>query len=160
MKKSINDSKQIEEYKQASFPQELAENIGFIESIEDFPFLVSLTVETNQTFLSILQTYSECNTFLDLDEVYRYLKNYQLDDYWEEKVCIDLQNDLKKITASMIKEITKNEITVADFFSDGIRTLAFQQYQHIIQKIKALSSPNLMPYIALKKALAKLFPTP
>ncbi len=156
LKKSINYNKQIEDYKQLDFPQELAENICFIESIEDFPFLVTLTVETNQTFLSILQTYNECNTFLDLDEVYCYLKGSQLDDYWEEKVCIELQNDLKKITGSMIKEITKMEITVADFFTDNIRKQALQHYQHIVQKIKALSSPNLMPYIALKEALAKL----
>ena len=156
LKKSIVYNKQIEDYKQLGFPQALAENIFFIESIEDFPFLVTLTVETNQAFLSILQIYNECNTFLDLDEVYSYLKSSQLDDYWEEKVCIELQNDLKQITGSMIKEITKMEITVADFFSDNLRKLALQQYQHIVQKIKTLSSPNLMPYIALKEALVKL----
>ncbi|NOQ77481.1 MAG: NAD-glutamate dehydrogenase [Methylococcaceae bacterium] len=155
-KKTIYYREQMENYKHVGFPQELAENICFTESIENFPFLVTLTVDTNKAFLSTLQMFNECNKFLDLDEVYAYLKTSQLDDYWEEKVCIELQNDLKQIIASMIKEITHREMTVVDFFSDHVRKQDLQQYQTIVQKIKALSSPNLMPFIVLKEALVKL----
>jgi glutamate dehydrogenase len=159
-------NEQIEYYKQAGFTQAIAEQICFIESIEDFPYLVTLTVDTNQAFLSILQMFRETNAFLGLDEVYSYLKNSQFDDYWEEKVAIELQNDLRHITGSIIKEIMKTEVTkfdvagvevtMTDFFSDYARKQALQKYQNIYQKIKALSAPNLMPYIALKEALAKL----
>ncbi len=148
-------NEQIKHYKQAGFPQELAEKICFIESIEDFPYLVALTVETNQAFSSILKMLTESNVFLGLDEVYSYLKNSQLDDYWEEKVAVELQNDLRHITGSIIKEIMKTKVTVADFFSDNVTKQALQKYQNIYQQIKTLSAPNLMPYIALKEALAK-----
>ena len=146
----------IEYYKQAGFSQELAEKICFIESIENFPYLVALTVETNQPFSSILQMFRESSTFLGLDAIYKYLKNSQFDDYWEEQVCIELQNDLKQITGSIIKEIIKTEVTVAGFFSGIVRKQALQKYQNIYQKIKGLSAPSIMPYIALKEALAKL----
>ena len=53
-------------------------------------------------------------------------------------------------------EVTGLKVTIADFFSDYARKQALQKYQNIYQKIKALSAPNLMPYIALKEALAKL----
>ncbi|MCK5191910.1 MAG: NAD-glutamate dehydrogenase, partial [Methylococcales bacterium] len=149
-------NEQIGHYKQAGFSQRLSEKICFIESIEDFPYLMTLTVETNQTFSSILQMFRESNAFLGLDAVYSHLKNRQLDDYWEEKVSIELQNDLKQITGSIIKEIIKTEVTVADYFSAYVRKQALQKYQNIYQKIKLLSAPHLMPYIALKEALAKL----
>ena len=149
-------NEQIEYYKQAGFTQAIAEQICFIESIEDFPYLVTLTVDTNQAFLSILQMFRETNDFLGLDEVYSYLKNSQVYDYWEEKVAIELQNDLRHITGSIIKEIMKTKVTMIDFFSDYARKQALQKYQNMYQKIKALSAPNLMPYIALKEALAKL----
>jgi len=155
--KTLNHySQQIEHYQQAGFSQESAESICFIKNIEDFPYLVTLTVEANKNFLTILKIYNECNIFLCLDPVYEHLKNIQLDDYWEKKVCIDLQNDLKKIIGNVIKKTATMEITVADFFSDNKIKQALQEYQYIVQEIKTLSTPNLMPYIVLKEALEKV----
>jgi len=147
---------QSEYYQQAGFPQELAENLCFIESIEDFPYLVSLTKEANKDFLAIFQTYNECNMFLNLEPVYDHLKSIQSDDYWEKKVSIDLQNELKKIIGNMVKTIATMEITVADFFSDNEIKKTLQQYQTIVQEISSLSTANLMPYIVLKDTLLKV----
>ncbi len=147
---------QIKHYQQAGFPPELAESICFIESIEDFPYLVTLAEAANKSFLAILQTYNECNIFLTLNPVYHHLKSIQLNDHWEKKVCIDLQNELKKITGNMVKTMATMEITVADFFSDNKINKALHQYQTVVKEINALSKPNLMSFIVLKEALAKV----
>jgi len=148
-----NYNLQIEHYQQLGFSQELAESICFIESIEDFLYLVTLTEEASKNFLTILQTYNECNTFLTLEPIYKHLKSMQLDDHWEKRVCVDLQNELKKIIGNMVKKIATTEITVADFFSANETKQALQQYQTIVQEISTLSTSNLMPYIILKETL-------
>lgn len=147
---------QIKTYIQAGINQTLAEKISFIESIENFPFLVTLTAETEQAFTHILLMHQDTNKFLGLDQVYSYLNEIQLQDYWDKKVCQELQNGMRHITGQIIKERVKTGETSAEYFSSNIRKQKLQQYQTIQQKINTLSSPDLMPYIALKEALANL----
>ena len=73
-----------------------------------------------------------------------------------KKVCLELQNSIRHITGEIIKERVKTGETNAEYFSSNARKLKLLQYQNIQQKINTLSSPDLMPYIALKEALANL----
>jgi len=148
-------NEKIVNYQQLGFVKSLAENITFIECIEDFPYLVTWAVDTNKAFTSILQIYQQCNTFLGLNDVYSFLKNYKGDDYWEEKVRVELQNDLKLITGRLINKIIKTQGTVPDLFLNNETAEIMQQFEAIVQETKVLVSPNLMPYIALKEALLK-----
>jgi len=154
--KDLSYTAQIEHYRQAGINQTLAEKISFIESIENFPFLVTLTAETGQTFTHILFMYRDTNVFLSLDQVYRYLSEIQLQGYWDKKVCLELQNGMRHITGKIIKERVKTEQTNAEYFSNKTRKRKLQQYQTLQQKINTLSSPDLIPYIALKETLANL----
>jgi len=156
LKKSEMDNEQIERYKKAGFTQDLAEKISFIESIEDFPYLVALTDEIKQSFTDTIQMCDEVNAYLGLTEMYSHIQDIQIDDYWEEKVRLELQHRMKQITGNIVKEIHRAELTCADYFSDNARIQALQQYQSVYQKIKSLSSAELMSYIALKGALEKL----
>lgn len=141
---------------QADISHDLAEKFNFIETLEDFPYLVTLTDETNQTFTDILHRHKEINDYLGLTEVYKQLKEIQAHDYWEEKVCLELQNSIKQITGNLIKQMIKTDKTSNEFFSDNSRQQTLQQYETIYQKIKTIPSPDLMPYIALKEVLIKL----
>jgi len=156
LKDSNPINQQIEHYKQSGYSGALAETICFIESCEDFPYLVSLTVEANSHFLSIFQMYKETSTFLGLDEVLSYLKNIKLEDYWEQKVRLELQNDLKQMIADIIKERVLAKASLSDYFSKHRRKQKLKHYQNLYHKVELLSGATLMPYIALKEALAKL----
>jgi len=147
--------KQIEHYRSTGFDHELAEEICFIESIDDFPYLVTLTIETNSTFSSIVNLHREINAFLGFDQIYSYLKTIQLDGFWEEKIWLELQNDFQLITAQIIKEIKQTDVSLGHFFTGSARKQILLQYQSLYQKINSVSSPDLMPYIALKEVLEK-----
>ncbi len=147
---------QIENYKLLGIGQDLAEKIVFIENIENFPYLVTLAAETKQPFSSILKMYKDTNDYLDLDKTYINLKQLQLNDSWQEKVCMELQNSLKKMTGKMITEMLKENVSYLEFFSENKRKQAFSHYKTICKKINMLSSPDLIPFIALKESLAKL----
>jgi glutamate dehydrogenase len=154
--KSDKYTAQIENYKQTGINQTLAEKISFIESIENFPFLVTLTVETKQTFPHVLLMHQDTNTYLGLDQVYSYLNKIQLQGYWDKKVCQELQNGIRHITGQIIKKRVKTGETSTEYFSSNTRKQKLLQYQTIQQKINTQTSPDLMPYIALKEALANL----
>jgi NAD-specific glutamate dehydrogenase len=150
------DNEQIERYKKAGFTQAIAEQICFIEGIEDFPYLLALVDEIQQSFTDTIQMCDELNDYLRLTEVYNLIEDIQIDDYWEEKVRLELLYGMKQITGNIVKEIHREKLTCADYFSDDARIPALQQYQSVYQKTNSLSSAELMPYIALKSALEKL----
>ena len=151
-----NSDDKFESSLQADISQDLVEKFNFIETLEDFPYLVALTDETNQTFTDVLHRHKEINDYLGLADVYNHLKQNQAHDYWEEKVCLELQNSIKQITGNLIKQMIKADKTCNEFFSDNSRKQELQQYETIYQKISSIPSPDLMPYIALKEVLVKL----
>ena len=156
LKNTQNYPQQIKQYIMQGLTEALAEQVCFVESSEDFPYLMTLAAETSKSFLSILQLHTECTAFLALNEVYNSLKKSRLDDYWEEKVSLALQNDFKLIIVSIIKELVLSDVTVSDYFSGKSQQQKLQQYQHIYQQIKLLSEFSLVPYVALKQALVTL----
>lgn len=156
LKKLITSTEQIDHYQKLGITKKLAEKISFIESIDDFPYLVTLTVETETTFRDTIRILKEINSYLGLDEVYTYLKEIQLYDYWGGKVCNELQYGMKQIVGNIFKAMLKVEVTCSEFFSDNIRKQKLQQYQTVYNKINTLSEPDLIPYIALKEVLSKL----
>lgn len=156
LKNPDNCSKRIDHYQHVGFTQALAERISFIEGLENFPFLVTLSIETARGFTDIIQMLRESDTFLGLDMVYNNLSKIQFHDSWEEKVCLELQNSIKQISGQLVKAMIKAEVCCSDFFYDNTRKQELQQYQAIYHKINALSTPDIMPYIVLKEALAKL----
>lgn len=149
-------SEHLQRYCKTGINRKLAEKLCFIESIADFPYLVTLTEESKQSFSSILLMLRESNLYLGLNDIYTQLKAIQLHGYWEEKICLELQNDIKKISGHLTKRILKSNKICSDFFATKVNQQHLKQYQTIQQKISTLSAADLMPYIALKDVLTKL----
>jgi glutamate dehydrogenase len=146
-----------ETYRQAGFSAELAQRLAFIASLNDFPFIVSLSAETATDFVTVYKLLVEVTDYLGLYEVYEQFAKMPPHDYWEEKVSIDLQADIKRILGRLINNILLSEsLTCAAYFDLLPEKQKINQYRHLYQEITATLPVNLMPYIALTKALEKL----
>ena len=117
---------------------------------------MDLAVDTKLALSIIHPIYKETKSYLGLNEVFSHLENFELQNIWEEKVGMELKNSMTQITGQLIKKILNVDIAVLNFFSTFEKKQELKQYQTIYQKINTLSSPELIPYIALKDALAKL----
>lgn len=146
----------LQHYKKTGASRKLAKKLCFIESIADFPYLVTLTEESKHPFSTILSMVRESNLYLGLNEIYTQLQDIQLHGYWEEKICLELQNSMKQTNGELIRQMLKAETGCSDFFATKVKPQHLKQYQTIKQKISTLSTADLMPYIALKETMAKL----
>ncbi|MGR8998572.1 MAG: NAD-glutamate dehydrogenase domain-containing protein, partial [Gammaproteobacteria bacterium] len=70
---NIHYKKQLETYQQDGIPIELAQKIAFISSLDDFPFIVSLSVEATGDFITVLNLFNEITHYLGLNEIYEQL---------------------------------------------------------------------------------------
>lgn len=148
---------QLEPYRQNGFSEELVHRMAFISSLDDFPFIVSLTIETETDFITVFKLLDEITQYLGLYEVYTQLAKMHPHDYWEQKVSADLQADLKRITGLLINKILKTgPSTSSDYFYLPSEKQKINQYRQLYQEINAAIPANLMPYIVLSKALENL----
>ncbi|MGZ8185164.1 MAG: NAD-glutamate dehydrogenase domain-containing protein [Methylobacter sp.] len=148
---------QLDQYRQANLPDELAQKIVLISSLNDFPRMVSLSAETEWEFIAILKLFNEITDYLGLDEVYEQLAQMPLHDHWERKVAADLQEDIKRLIEIMIKNILSSKVdTCAEYFELPAEKPKITRYRHIYEEISNALPVNLAPYIALTKELEKL----
>ncbi len=148
---------QLEQYRQEGVPDELAQRMVFISSLNDFPFIVSLSAETATDFVTVFKLFNETTHYLGLDEIYEQLAKMPSHDYWEQKVSTDLQADIKRIIGLLINNILLSKSsTCAGYFDLLPEKQKINRYQRIYQEINTVLPVNLMPYIALTKELEKL----
>ncbi|MGZ8191534.1 MAG: NAD-glutamate dehydrogenase domain-containing protein, partial [Methylococcaceae bacterium] len=154
---SIQLKQQLELYQQDGIPEELAQRMVFISSLNDFPFLVSLSAETATDFITVFKLFNEITHYLGLYEIYEQLAKLPPHDYWEQKVSTDLQADIKRIIGLLINAILLSKSsTCAGYFDLLPEKQKINRYRRVYQEINTVLPVNLMPYIALTKELEKL----
>jgi len=129
----------------------------FISSLNDFPFIVSLSAETATDFVTVFKLFNEITQYLGLYEIYEQLAKIPPHDYWEQKVSTDLQADIKRIIGRLLNKILLSKpSTCAGYFDLLPEKQKLNRYHRIYQEINTVLPTNLMPYIALTKELEKL----
>ena len=148
---------QLDLYLQDDIPEMLAQRLVFISSLNDFPFIVSLSTETKTDFVTVFKLYNEISHYLGLFEIFEQLAKMPPHDYWEQQVSIDLQADIKRIIGLLISTILSSESsTCAGYFDLPSEQQKINRYRRIYQEINTILPVNIMPYIALAKELEKL----
>jgi glutamate dehydrogenase len=154
---SIEFKKQLELYRQNGVPEELAQRMVFISSLNDFPFIVSLSAETAMDFVTVFKLFNEITHTLGLYEIYDQLAKMPPHDHWEQKVSTDMQADIKRIIGLLINSILASKaLTCAEYFDLLSEKQKLNRYERVYQEINTVLPANLMPYIALTKELEKL----
>jgi glutamate dehydrogenase len=154
---NLQRKEQVEQYQQDGLSEKLAQRLVFISSLTDFPFIVSLSVETATDFVTVFKLFNEISLYLGLSDIDEQFKKMPPHDYWEQKVSIDLQADIKRITGLLLNNILLSKLSgCADYFNLPSEKQKINRYQRVYQEIKSVLPINLMPYIALIKELEKL----
>jgi glutamate dehydrogenase len=142
------------QYQQDGIPTALAREVAFIASLEDFPFIVSLSIQTQQAMTVILQLHSEIKAFLGLSIIYQQLAQLPQLDMWQRKVVIQIAGDMQQTTGKLIIDmINNNTSNCASYFA---KNRQLSHYQTTYQKLMTTPSAGLLPYVVLNKALEKL----
>ena len=154
---SVQRIEQLESYQQNGFSEALAKKIVFISSLDDFPFILSLSAETSTDFVTVFKLLNEITQYLGLYEIYGQLAKLPSHDYWEQKVSTDIAADIKRVIGLLINTmLLSKSSSCADYFDAPSEKQKINRYRRIYQEIKAVSPVNLMPYIALAKELGRL----
>jgi glutamate dehydrogenase len=152
-----SNEKPLEPYVQAGVPIELAKKMVFIGGISDFPLLVSLCAETEKDFMSVVAGFNGMRDFLGLQKISQQLIKLPLQGYWEHKLLTDTREDLKHLTGLLVKSLLLSPATSSlDYFRLMAKSQKIKRYQRIYQDIMRLTPINLLPYIALVRALGRL----
>ncbi len=129
----------------------------FIATLTDFPFIVSLSIDTATDFITVFKLFNDICLYLGLYEIDEQFTKMPPHDYWEQKVSSDLLADIKRITGLLLNNILlSNTLTCADYFDLPAEKQKINRYRRVYQEIKSVFPVNLMPYIALTKELEKL----
>jgi glutamate dehydrogenase len=154
---SLFVKQQLEQYLQDGVPEELAQRLVFISSLNDFPFIVSLSAETATDFVTVFKLFDEISHYLGLNEIHDQLAKIAPHDYWEQKVSTGIQADIKRITGQLLNNILSSKSSsCASYFDLLPEKQKINRYRRIYQEIMSVLPVNLMPYIALTKELEKL----
>ncbi|WP_262964549.1 NAD-glutamate dehydrogenase [Methylobacter psychrophilus] len=154
---SLQSKEQLERYTQDGLPEKLAQRLMFIATLNDFPFIVSLSAETATDFITVFKLFNDISRYLGLYEIDEQFTKMPPHDYWEQKVSSDLQADIKRITGLLLNNILlSNTLTCADYFDLPAEKQKINRYRRVYQEIKSVFPVNLMPYIALTKELERL----
>jgi glutamate dehydrogenase len=154
---NIQFKQELELLRRDGVPEELAQWMLFISSLNDFPFIVSLSAETATDFVTVFKLFNEITQYLGLYEIYEQLAKIPPHDYWEQKVSTDLQADIKRIIGRLLNKILLSKpSTCAGYFDLLPEKQKLNRYHRIYQEINTVLPANLMPYIALTKELEKL----
>ncbi len=148
---------QLEQYRQDGIPEQLALNMVFIASLNDFPLIVSLAAETAQDFVATLKLFNDITRYLGVDEINDQLAKMPMHDVWERKVLNELQEDMKRVVGHVIKAILASKLeTSAGYFEQPGQQDKINRYRRVYQEINSGLPVNLFPYIALTKELERL----
>ncbi|MFA6051000.1 MAG: NAD-glutamate dehydrogenase domain-containing protein [Methylobacter sp.] len=141
-------------YRLDGIPDELAQSMVVVSSLDDFPLIVLLATETGQDFITTQKLFNETTRYLGLHVIHEQLAKLPMHDYWERRVLNDLQEDMKRMAGLAVKAILASKAeTCADYFDQPIEKQKISRYRRIYQEINNVLPTNLLPYIALTKEL-------
>ncbi|MDD5125634.1 NAD-glutamate dehydrogenase domain-containing protein [Methylovulum sp.] len=147
---------QCQEHQQAGVPLGLAEDLAVLACMDDFAFMVALAGNT-QKIATSLALYHELSEFLGIDAVLARLAKVPLHTVWEHTVARDLQADIKQTTGKMIKQMLVSRIyQCADYFTMTAGNPSLANYRRVYQEVNNTPLADLLPFVVLGKALAKL----
>lgn len=150
-------TEQLEHYRQVGIPVELAEKMLVISGLNDFPLVVALSAETVQDFAVILALFNETNVYLGLNAIAGQVAKLPVHDQWERKVSADIQENIKRIAGSVIKNILSSKAAnCAEYFDLPAKKHKIDQYRRLYQEINNPLPGNLFPYLVLTAELEKL----
>lgn len=145
---------QLNHNQQALISAELAKKLAFIANSQNFPFIVLLVTETQQDFTAILTLLHDITHTLGLHEIQQQLIKMPLRDVWERNVRNDLQEDMQHFTGQLLKKILLSQgKTCSEYFELPVEKQRIKRYWRIYQEIKNVLPVNLLPYVALIRAL-------
>ncbi len=148
---------QLKQYQQLGISEGLAQTMALLDSGRDFPFMVSLAMETGQDFMKLPALLNDLETTLGLTEVKQRLAAFPLRDYWERYVLNGLNADIEVAVRIFIKKLLARKLTTcADYFANLAESQPMQQYQKINREIKAANPTDLLPFVALVRAIKTL----
>lgn len=147
----------LEHYRQDSLPEALALDMALIDSLNDFPLIVSLAAETGADFVAVLKLFHETERYLGLDRIGEQLAKIQVHDYWERRVLKGLQEDIKRTVGVIVKAIRAgNAATCVEYSGRPEQKHTINRYQRLYREIDSTVPVGLFPYIALVKELGQL----
>jgi glutamate dehydrogenase len=147
----------LAQYRQAGIPEQLAQTLVFVSRLDDFPFILSLSAETAQDFVTILKLFNETISFLGLDSVFEHLEKLAGPGHWERKVSVSVQEDMKRMTRLIIKNLLSSQTkSCAEYFGTPAQQQKITRYRRIYQEVNNVMAGNLLPYVVLSKELEKL----
>ncbi|WP_036252819.1 NAD-glutamate dehydrogenase domain-containing protein [Methylobacter sp. BBA5.1] len=147
----------FDDYRQQGVPDTLARRILLIGSLEDFPLIVSLSVETGQGFIAVLKLFNDISAYLGLDGIQAQLAAMPLHDYWERRVASDLKEGMKRTVGKLVKAMAAEKTeTCTAYFEQPREKQKVNRYRRIYLEINAVPPLNLLPYIALNRELESL----
>jgi len=121
------------------FQKNWHKRMAFISSLNDFPFLVSLSAETATDFVTVFKLFNEITYYLGLYEIYAQLAKMPLMIIWEQKVSTDLQADIKRIVGLLLNNIlTSKSSTCAEYFDLLSEKQKINRYRRIYQEINTV----------------------
>ena len=144
-------------FRQAGVPDEIITKILFISNLQDFPFMVAMSIESGEPFTVIMQMFNDSYEYLGLNRVKAQLAKLTVHNYWEEKVFHKMQDDLQKMCGKLIKAMLQQDAaSCADYFNNPARKPYYDRYQRVFQEVNNAEPSGLMPYIALSRELENL----
>lgn len=148
---------QSKNYQQAGIPAELAQKFVFIANLQNFPFMVLLSMETQQDLIAILMMLTDINQTLGLQEIEQQLAKIPQRDYWVKTVCIALQDDIQQFTARLLKKILRSQMeNCFEYMELHVKKSQLKLYRKIYLENQKTTPVNLLAYVALVRALENL----
>ena len=148
---------QLNSIQQAGVPVALAEQVVLIASLHDFPFIVSLTRETQQDFKLILTLLNDINQTLGLHEIDRQLAQIPRRDFWVKNVCNALQADIQQFTAQCVKKMLLSQAkSCSEYIDLHIEQSKIKRYRAIYLENQKIKPVNLLAYVLLIKIMENL----
>jgi len=149
-------AQQCQELQQAGVPVGLAEDLAVLACMDNFAFMVALAGST-QKIATILAMYDDLSEFLGVDKLLTRLAKVPLQTVWDRTVISDLQADIKQITGKIIKQMLVSRIYHStDFFSMTVTDQSLANYRKVYQQVINTPLTDLLPFVAISKALARL----
>jgi glutamate dehydrogenase len=148
---------QLLQYLQEGIPDELAQQVLFIASLKDFPFIVSLATEMQKDVATVLQWLDDVTNFLGLPAIYAQMAKLPKHGYWQRLVTAQIKNDIQHSIGLLIQDILRTKsASCADYFEAPAEKLKIDRYNPVYQEVMATLPVNLLPYIILTKALQRM----
>ncbi|MCK9608558.1 MAG: NAD-glutamate dehydrogenase [Methylomonas sp.] len=138
-------------------PVEIAEKLEFIAQLNDFPFMVSLAITTQQDLITILKLLVDINQTFGLNEIEKQLTQIPRRDYWVKTVCNTLQADIHRFSAKLAGNILNSQAqNCSNYIQRHINKAQIKYYRKIYLENQKMAPVNLLAYITLIRAFGNM----